>query len=223
MGADDTGCVSESSSNVAQERIRTNYWVLYDAESDQTFARAQFKLGGEAGTRLILEAPAGVTFEGRPMGFNEVLDWHEVVVPGRVDGGLFEYTDVDGVVLENVAPPFSVTDLPADLPATLCVDESFEFVWQGDPLVDDELMEVVVARAENRFDFASFLERSIGAVSLVLDRTGLDNVGVGNGVIGLRRHTDFALQEGTEVGGKMTTTWQPVEANVQLQVCNAGE
>jgi hypothetical protein len=216
MGADNQGCQSESSNDVAQDEIHAVYWLYYDTNADTTYARAQFRFGSETGTSLELEEPASVSFEGKPMGFNELLDWHEVVVAGRVDGGTFSFTNSEGETFENIAPPLTELDI-SSAPDTLDRSQSFELVWSGPPVLEDELFETIVANAANNFDFIRVDQRTEGATSVVIPKTELDKLPAGAAVLGVRRHRDFPLVESTEAGGKLVITFQPLDQPVTLQ------
>ncbi|MEM6787996.1 MAG: hypothetical protein AAF715_10805 [Myxococcota bacterium] len=216
-GADDTGCRSESSSDVAQERIFTSYWALYDAASDQTFLRAQFRIGSPTGTTLVLEDGAEVSFDGVVMGFNETLDWHETARAGRVTGGDFQYVDVDGATYVNPLPAIVDTEFPTDFPATLPNDAAYALTWDGPALGPDDAVEVVVARSANRFDFASFWNRTPDATSVVLDAEGLSNVGAAPAVTTLRRWRRTPVPAAPEAGGTIATTYQTAERVVTLE------
>jgi hypothetical protein len=216
MGADDAGCQSEASSDVNQARIHTSYWVLYDAHSDRTFARAQFRFGSGIGTTLELTDGAAVTFNGEIMPFNAGLDWHETILPGRVDKGLFEYVDVEGNAYENEVPPIDDAEL-IDVPDTLSSDGSIALAWDGTPLASGEMVEIILAHDANRFDFARWEQRGVGTTSLVLGRDGLAQVQPGNAVLQLRRWHDHEPAEAPEAGGKVTTTYQTAELPVILE------
>ncbi|MEM9191265.1 MAG: hypothetical protein AAGF12_18985 [Myxococcota bacterium] len=200
-----------------QDRIYTSYWLLYDAESDVTFARAQFRLGTATGTTLILENPARVEFEGTAMGFNEVVDWHEAQFAGQVAAGEFRYTDTEGNTFVNSVTLSPTAEAPADLPATVSVASAFDLRWDGAPVGADETMVAVLARADNRFDFARFEQRSQGAESIVLGADGLGGVGVGAAVLTYRRHHDLTVGETPMAGGHGLATYQSRESTITLQ------
>lgn len=216
LGADDAGCQSEASSDVNQARIHTSYWLLYDAHSDRTFARAQFRFGSGIGTTLELTEGAAVTFNGEIMPFNAPLDWHEAIFAGRVEKGVFEYIDVAGSVYVNEVPLIDDAEL-IDIPDTLPSDSSISLAWEGTPLVSDEMVEIILAHDANRFDFARWEQRGVGTTSVVLGRDGLAQVQPGNAVLQLRRWHDYQPAEAPEAGGKLTTTYQSVELPVILE------
>ena len=216
MGADDTGCQSESASVVDQERIHTAYWTLYDVETDTTYARAQFRLGSNVGTTLILDGAASVSFNGLTMGFNELLDWHEVEIPGQVDQGTYVFIDNDGNQFVNDMPAFATAEMPGSFPAALG-SESVLVEWDGEPVADDDSVAVIVAHAANRFDFARFETRAVGGTSVVVDAGGLDRVARGAAVAGIHRNRRFPLADSPGAGGDILMTYQSAELTVDLE------
>jgi len=68
-----TGCLSEESINVEQDRIWTYYELLYDANQDITYAIAQFKFGNGLGTFLKLSELSQVTLMERNWFMNNFL------------------------------------------------------------------------------------------------------------------------------------------------------
>jgi hypothetical protein len=216
VAADDTGCQSQDSSSVDQAKIHTSYWLYYDANSDATYARAQFRFGGALGTTLQLSDGASVVFQGNLLTFNELLDWQEVVLPGKVSSGTFVYTDTQGKKYSNpVAASIEIEF--AQVPASLSSAQAFQLIWAGPPLAGDESLEVVVDNVANNFLFARFEQRNVGATSVVLTASELAKLPRGATTLSMRRYRDFPLLQGTSEGGKIVTTYQPIDRRFELQ------
>jgi len=216
VAADDTGCQSESSGTVDQDRVHASYWLYRDSQTDRTFARAQFRFGSAVGTTLILDGDAAVTFAGQPMAWNAALDWHEAILAGDVREGDFVYTDADGDVHVNPAPTMTPIDFAA-VPSTVPRDRSLTLGWTGAPIQEGEDLEVVIAVEPLRLDFERWDQRAVGATSIVLDAGKLSQLAPGPAVISLRRHRDYPLAEDAGGGGKLTTTYQPRDGAVTLE------
>ncbi|MEL6340839.1 MAG: hypothetical protein AAFQ65_13085 [Myxococcota bacterium] len=216
LGADDQGCESQSSASVDADTVHAAYWLYYDSDRDITFARAQFRFGSPVGTTLILEEPAQVSFNGAPMAFNALLDWHEIEMAGRIDGGEFRYLDVEGDEFTNTAPGYRESQV-LSVPAAIDSNESFELRWSGGALVENELLETVVARDNNRLDFIRVDQRGIGATSVVLPADRLQTLGRGEAVISVRRHRDLPLTDATSAGGKITVTFQAPDRLTRIE------
>lgn len=127
------------------------------------------------------------------------------------------YRNADGVEFSNRAPALEEAHVPPSFPAVVSADASFDVVWDGAPLIDDELMEVIMANDRNRFDFIPVDQRDVGATSVLIPSGFLDALTRDTAVIGVRRHTDHALEDGTSSGGKMTTTFQSDVVRFDLQ------
>ena len=88
-------CQRESSEDVNQDKIYTEYSLVYDANTDITYARALFKFSNITGTQLELEAPAEVKFDNDILAFNQTLAYYEKQYVGVKTGGTFTYKDLD--------------------------------------------------------------------------------------------------------------------------------
>ncbi|MEM9071206.1 MAG: hypothetical protein AAGE52_22030 [Myxococcota bacterium] len=217
LAMDDTGCASEDSANVQQDRIHTSYWLLYDAQNDTTFARAQFRLGSGVGTTLVLSDGAQVAYGARSMGFNELLDWHETTLAGFDDAQVFSYADLDGSTFVNAFPAITPSELPTSFPATVARGTALEVEWEGPPLADGELMAAVAAHDANRLDFVRWETRERGATSIVLSADGWNRLPPGATVLTLRRWFEGTAEEASSVGGVIRTTYQSAEAIFVLE------
>jgi hypothetical protein len=215
-GADSQGCKSEASSSVQQDRIYSSYWLYYDHNTDKTMARAQFRFGSAIGTTLELQAPAQVSFEDQPMPFNQLLDWHEVVLAGKVARGDFAYLDAEGAAYTNAAPAIAEIEF-SQTPATLPRNAAYTLTWSGAPLTDGEDLEVVIAVEPLRLQFVRIDQRGAGARSIVIGADVLSQLPAGPAVLTMRRHHDYPLEDEPGGGGKLTTTYQPLDRAITLQ------
>ncbi|MEM1416292.1 MAG: hypothetical protein AAGH15_15395 [Myxococcota bacterium] len=215
---DNDGCVaSESSDAVNQSRIHTSYWLYVDAESDTTFGRAQFRLGNPLGTPLLLSEGARVSFAGRELGFDAVLDWYDAPRSG-VLAGAFTYTDLDGTTFVNAAPSPAPVEVPAGFPRVVARDgASLEVAWEGLPLQAGESMAAVAAHGANRLLFKRWETRLAGATSIVLSGDELRDLPTGETVLVLRRWWETESIDGTDAGGVLRTTYSSREAAFLLE------
>ncbi len=218
-GADTQGCQSQPSADVAQDKIHTTYWLYRDSNTDSTFARAQFRFGGATGTSLELTGGASASEGGTPLAWGALLDWYENKHAGYTKQTTFTYVDSQGKRREVPVPAIREVSFPDAVPAKLPRSESFELTWVGEPLVDGETMEAVVARDANRLNFAVWYETKVGARSVVLTKDGMAKVQAGGCIITLRRHRNYPLPAGADTGGggRVTTTFQPLDHSFVLE------
>ncbi len=209
-GASGQGCGGQDSSVVRQDRIFTQYWLFYDANTDVTYARATFRLGNAFGTLLELNDPAKVTFNDKALVYAPTPGWHEAQFSGKVTG-TFAYTNVEG---QRFSVPVSAIP-EVSVPATLSIPagQAYTFAWQGAAIAKDERLEVIVT-GENKLDFSVVEQRGVGAKDLVIpaDKTRRFNA---MGWLGVRRTQESAPMQAPDAGGMVWSTMQPKDARVQ--------
>ena len=206
-----SSCVRETSDNVNQDKIFTEYELFYNANEDKTYARATFRFSNTLGTKLELAEGSEVFFEGDLLTFNEVLAYYEREYAGLVDTGSFEWIDLDGNVFRN-AVQINEIQYPDGID-TIGRTASFEITWTGDELANDELVTVTV-NGENEGDAKIFVTNDVGANSIILDLDKLQGVGAGPGKIWMDRSYSPVLQEETSAGGRITGRYRPVNLDV---------
>lgn len=212
MGAD-KGCANaQDSSNVAQDAIVAQEWVIYDARTDKTTARATFRFGNDLGTVLQLQPPAQVTFgPSGPLAFDANWGWHHVDLAGRVDAGTFVFRDDASVEHRTTVPAFAATELPAV--ARLPRASASMLAWQGAALADGETVEVFLASTANRANIVRFATSAAGATAVVLTPDLLAQLPPGGVVVSLNRHRTLRPDART----KVTTTWAAHDATATLE------
>ncbi|MFT3713949.1 MAG: hypothetical protein QM817_40325 [Archangium sp.] len=216
LAAKGNACQAEDSSNVNQSRIYTGYWLAFDANANTTSARAQFRLSHSLGTTLELKDPAKVTFGGKAMAYNPLLQWHEVQQTGALDGGSFVYVDTEGTSFSNEAKVTLVTELPAMLPEKLKRSEGFTLSWVGAPLTKGEDMELVVRGADSA-DFIRVDQFDTGATSITVPANQLARVGGTNAVLTLKRHTFVDDPFAPDAGGQIHLEYDAKSKTVPLE------
>jgi hypothetical protein len=209
-GAAGRGCGGEDSSVVRQDRVFTQYWLYYDANTDVTHARATFRLGNALGTLLELNEPAKVTFNDKALAYVDVPGWHEAQFPGKVTGS-FVYTNVDGQ--KFTVPIAAIPDVAVPAMLSIPAGKSYTFAWQGPPVKKDEFIEVVVT-GENKLDFSTVFQRGVGATDVVLNAETTRRFNA-MGWLGVRRTQASDPMQAPDAGGSVWSTMQPKDARVQ--------
>jgi hypothetical protein len=201
-----TACQRESSSDVNQNRIFTQYELFYNENEDITYARAWFRFGNETGTLLELAAPSVVTFEGDALTFNGLLAFYEKKYPGYKATGTFRWEDTEGKLYENTAEIHPIAF--GTLPDSIARNAAFSIPWTGDPLMAKEIVGVWI-NGENEGDAQAGITLEGGASSVIMPLNQMEKIGAGPGKVYLQRRFFPDLTEATEAGGWLHGVYRP--------------
>ncbi len=194
-------CARDTSDNVNQDSIYARYVLEYNANTDITVARVQFRMSGATGTILQLTAPATVSFNGDQLTWNNGLAYYSNEYAGLVTSGNFSYTDLDNNTFTNTASVPSSAEFPASLD-TLKISSAYEMFWVGDPLGVDENIWVSVDGTGTTGSGQIFTTYTDGASSIIMGLNQLQNLGTGVADnIWMDRNIETDLQQGTSKGG----------------------
>lgn len=105
-------CTREPSSSVDQDKIYTKYELVYDANTDMTTVKAEFRFGSIVGTKLEWSQPASIRFNGELIPFNSTLAIYEEEIAGFVSSGTFTYTDIEGSIYTNQTGMIKTVSFP---------------------------------------------------------------------------------------------------------------
>ncbi|MBL7825745.1 MAG: hypothetical protein JNJ57_03885 [Saprospiraceae bacterium] len=191
-------CQTEQSSDVNQDRIFTQYELLYNANEDITYARAWFRFGNATGTLLELSAPSQVEIDGQALNFVALLGYYEKKIAGLNSSGTFRWEDAEGKVFEN-----TITINPIDFGAgldTIARNAALEIPFTGAPLAEHEIVGVWI-NGENEGDAQAAVTIENGATAIIVAANKLANVGAGPGKIYMDRRFTPPLSESTSAGG----------------------
>lgn len=192
-------CMREDSADVNQDKIYTRYELFYNSNSDKTVVVAQFRFGNPLGTLLELFDPASVTFNGEDLPYKLLYNGHAKEYAGKLDGGTFVYTDVEGNVFTNSVPAYSEIQFPSDF-TTLSKSSAYELSWDGTPLDVNEQVGMFIG-SWKWGDDALFFTDSDGADNLILDVNLMSNLATGTATAYMDRSTVLDVAEGTSEGG----------------------
>lgn len=208
-------CAKDNSANVNQDSIYTIYELFYDENEDKTTARATFRFGGPTGTLLELEAPAGVTFDGTELLWNQLTGVHKDDWPGLTTNGTFVYDDLDENTFTNMLGTIDSIGYPEDMD-TISWSSAYDFAWTGNPVGENETITLTIdgTAGENLEVFTTILE---GGTDITLSADKLDNLGEGEATCYLRRAYNMSsVTEGTSEGGRVAV-WYDVSTTVYIQ------
>ena len=209
-----SSCARDVSVNVNQDSIFTEYRLVYEAESDKTYARATFRFGGETGTILELSDPAEVSADSTPLGWKPVLGWYETESAGIDSASSFLYTDLDNNSFENDILMAAEIDFPADLDS-ISKSAAYTLEWDGVELATNESV-IVTINGINEGDVKVFIQNAAAATDIVLDKDKLEGIGTGEATIFMERFTVQNLLQGTTEGGAVWSRYITAPVSIQI-------
>ena len=196
-----SSCEKESSLDVNQDKIYTDYEVFYNSNTDKSWVVAKFKFGGPTGTILQLDDPAFVLFENDTLPYNFFFNGHYKEYAGQITSGTFSYTDANGNIYNNTLPSYEEIQFPAGLD-TISKAQAFDLKWDGTALSADQFVGLFIGSWTWGND-ALVLQTNQGADNLVVGINQLANLPVGNSTCYMDRATEVDVTEGTGEGGKI--------------------
>ena len=200
-----TACQRESSGDVNQDRIFTQYELFYNADEDITYARAWFRFGNATGTLLQLASPSQVSFAGDVIPFNGVLAYYEKKYAGLKTSGAFHWEDTEGHVFDNSIALKAIAF--GAIPDSIARTGAFSIPWTGDPLGANEIAGVWI-NGENEGDAQAAVTIETGATAVIVGADKIGKVGAGPGKIYLERRYTPALQDATGAGGSISGVYR---------------
>lgn len=209
-----SSCEKESSLDVNQDKIYTDYEVFYNSNTDKSWVVAKFKFGGPTGTILELDDPAFVLFENDTLPYNVFFNGHYKEYAGQITSGTFSYTDGNGDVYNNSLPSYEDIQFPSDLD-TISKSQAFDLQWQGTALSANQYVGLFIGSWAWGND-ALLVQTNQGADNLVLGTTQLSNLPLGNSTCFMDRSTEVDVTEGTGEGGKIRGKYRATNASVMI-------
>lgn len=208
-------CAREDSDSVDQDKIYASYVLEYNTNNDITYARSNFHFSNALGTKLELVDPATITVDGETIPFKQGLAYYEKTFTGVKSSGDFVYTDVDGNVFSNTVTMVPTIDF-SNLPDTLSRSSSFELQWIGDPVASDEVVTITI-NGSGEGDAKIFTQTGVGANSITLPATQLQDLGLENATFFIRRSKNVEAVEVTSAGGAVIARYDGASATVYIE------
>lgn len=191
-------CRKENSELVKQEKIWTDYRLIYKAELETTFARVSFKHNSGEGENLKLSSKSMVLLNNNPIEFDGTYYWYEKVMNKYVKTVDFSYTDLDDNQFKNT---ISIQDSTEISPSqdTLFKD-SVQFIgWDGSSLKSSEFV-LLVAYDTSGAKLNVIEQDTVGTSGFYLVNSELNSLPTGLVDVHFERWKSFAIN-GTKAGG----------------------
>lgn len=201
-------CTREPSSSVDQDKIYTKYELVYDANTDMTTVKAEFRFGSIVGTKLELSQPASIRFNGELIPFNSTLAIYEEQIAGYVSSGTFTYNDIDGNIYSNTTAHLKTIDFPnGDIEITR--GEDYVMPFNGNVIGSND---VVTMNVSDKI----FATSIIGASSITLGGVQTSLITPGPYIGYMSRTLTDTPANATPEGGLILLTYKTNNKAIQI-------
>ncbi|MEA3447791.1 MAG: hypothetical protein U9Q98_04975 [Bacteroidota bacterium] len=200
-----SSCNREDSVDVNQDRIYTLYELNYDANAEQTIAKATFRMGGAYDSKIKLSEGSSVTFNDSELSFNGIYAYYTAEFSEWIDLGTFVFEDLDGNEYTNSVDMLYV-EFPDEMD-TIVQGETYQFYWDGDALtVNEEIILTVDGPLDK--DTKSFYVSEEGAEYIELSSTETATLSKGASILALERKYETESVDAPSVGGKIISEYK---------------
>jgi hypothetical protein len=209
-----TACKKESSINIDQNRIYSDYEMTYDQMANQTVVQATFRVDHNSGNKIELTYPSRVGFNDQNMAWRNLGGRYEDTRQGNLLNGRFTYFDVDQNSFSNTGPVVNPIDLPFGI-NNISKNGNFFLPWTGAVLQSGETVTVTI-RGGDQNGTETFTANAIGSSYISLDQFRLNRLEVGTARIQIQREKTTSLQQSNLSGGRITSTYKGREVLVNI-------
>ncbi len=209
-----TACKKEASVNIDQNRIYSEYEVVYDNESNQTTTTAIFRVDQSSGKKIELTYPSRVGFNNEALAYRKMVGQYDNVRSGNHLNGAFKYFDNDQKEYSNSGGEVSPIDIPFGL-NSISRSGNFFLPWNGAALQSGETVEVTISGG-SQSGSKTFNATAVGSSYIVLDQFQLNNLVAGTATIQITRQKTAGLQSSNLSGGRITSIYKGRKVNINI-------
>lgn len=200
-----TSCNNDDAPDIeADVPFYQNLGVAYDVTNNTTRVGANFNKLDSAGINIKLNGPASITINGKTPDFDNVGTYFYTSSFPGLDDMTFVFTRAKDSVYTNVA---SINDVkPIAIPESFTsakVTGTTVLTWEGDPVGEDEVVEVRITYNGGSYNI---LNRTEGSKSISINFSNL--VTASKGTLFLSRAKVHPLQESNgNAGGQLDVSY----------------
>jgi hypothetical protein len=200
-----TSCNNDDAPDIeADVPFYQNLGVAYDVTNNMTRVGANFNKLDSAGINIKLNGPASITINGKTPDFDNVGTYFYTSSFPGLDDMTFVFTRAKDSVYTNVA---SINDVkPIAIPESFTsakVTGTTVLTWEGDPVGEDEVVEVRITYNGGSYNI---LNRTEGSKSISINFSNL--VTASKGTLFLSRAKVHPLQESNgNAGGQLDVSY----------------
>lgn len=209
-----TACKKEASVNIDQNRIYSDYELVYDQESNQTTTSAIFRVDHNSGKKIELTYPSRVGFNGEALAYRKMVGQYDNVRSGNNLNGAFNYFDNEQKEYSNPGSMINPIDIPFGM-NSISRSGNFFLPWNGAALQSGETVQVIISGG-SQSGSKTFNATAIGSSYIVLDQYQLNNLVAGTATIQISRQKTTSLQNSNLSGGRITSTYKGRKVNINI-------
>lgn len=215
LGLTLVGCNKESSDDVNQDKIYTDYEMFYNANTDKTVVVARFKFGDATGTNLELDNGAYVLFGNDTLYYNVWYTGHAKEYAGQIPVGTFTYRDTEGNTFVNTTPGGQSIAFDPNF-TTITKSVANTLTWVGNSLAPNETVGVFVGTSWTWGQDALFYQDTDGATDIVMGVNQMNGLATGPATVFMDRAIHLNVAQGTSKGGKIHYRYRAQNQNVTV-------
>jgi hypothetical protein len=209
-----TACKKESSINVDQNRIYSNYDVEYDQNSNRTSVNATFRVDHNSGQKIELTYPSRVEFDGERLSYRKMAGNYDLTRSGNALNRTVVYYDIDGNAFTNSGTLVTAIDIPVGL-NSISKGGNFFLPWNGDALASGETITVTISGG-SQSGSKTFTANTVGQNYIILDEYKLNNLIAGTAQIQIKRERSESLIQSNLSGGRISSTYKGRKVTINI-------
>lgn len=200
-----TSCSNDDSSDISADvPFYQNLGVAYDVTNNTTRVGANFNKTDSSGINIKLNGPASILFNGKTPNFANVGVYFYTYTFEGLDQMTFEFTRAKDEVYTNTA---SIDDVkPIAIPESFTsakVKGTTTLTWEGDPIGENELVEVTISYTGGTYTIYNREEGS-RSINISFSNSSLP----GKATLSLSRAKIHPLQEANgNAGGQLDVSY----------------
>jgi hypothetical protein len=197
----------ESSDDVNPERIYFDYRIWGEEDNDYITVKLQFRFGGPTGTTMLLDEPAGVTFNGVQLKADSSLmtgAYYEVIMDADEFAGHHSivYTDINK---KKHKEEFSFYPVSLKKPISAELKRG-ALLFELDGLDSLDYVRVLMMNTETDSRGINQVDR-VRNGKVIISKEQLEDLASGPVHLELYKEVERPVKQATEVGGKISITY----------------
>lgn len=208
-------CKRKNSSDIAQDRIYTEYETVYEADGNKTIAEVTFRQDNVSGKKIQLTFPARVKFRNENMSWKNAAGNYRLEVSGNHLTEEYVYSDIDENTFSNYGQDAPAVALPWNLTG-VSRSIGFNVPWQGDAIRNGETITVHIEGKDKKGGSQEWSLSTENSTYIHLDQARLSKLDEGPAEMWIERSKGGNLVNVPDAGGRMTTTYRSPKITIQV-------